>query len=72
MFNEDLFEGKLTLNCNEQKKYMTIEMKDTDSGCLHFCVKAKFFVLNPKQSDSESELMAPRLRVKLLKKRGDI
>lgn len=72
MFNEDLFEGKLTLDCNEQKKYMTISMKDAESGCLDFSVKAKFFALKSEDEDNGSELDGPRLRVKLLKKRGDI
>lgn len=28
MFNEDLFDGKLTLDCNSEKQYMTIQMTD--------------------------------------------
>jgi len=46
MFNEDLFEGKLDLDYNSEKQYMTIEMKDPESGKLDFKVKAKFFDLN--------------------------
>ena len=72
MFNEDLFEGKLTLNCNEQKKYMTIEMKDAEIGCIDFSIKAKFFALKNEDEDNGSEIDGPRIRVKLLKKRGDL
>ena len=46
MFNEDLFEDKLNLKYNEDKKHMTIEMQDPETGCLDFLVKAKFFALN--------------------------
>jgi len=43
MFNEDLFEGKLTLDYNEDKQYMTIEMSNPETGELDFLVKGKFF-----------------------------
>jgi len=46
VFNEDLFEGKLNLNFNQDKKYITIEMQDADTGCQDFLVKAKFYALN--------------------------
>jgi len=35
-FNEDLFESKLTLSYNEDKKHIMIEMKDEESGQLDF------------------------------------
>jgi len=54
-FNEELFEGKLNLNYNVDKKHMTIEMLDTDTGCQEFLVKAKFFALNNEIEDDESE-----------------
>lgn len=54
MFNEDLFEGKLNLKYNENKKYMTIEMQDPETGCLNFLVKAKFFALNNNEPEDMS------------------
>lgn len=71
MFNEDLFEGKLTLDYNSDKKYMTIEMSDPETGALDFLVKAKFFALNNNEEDNQDgEPM--RLRLRLVKKRGDL
>lgn len=71
MFNEDLFEGKLTLDYNQEKQYMTIEMSDPESGELDFLVKAKFFALN--NTDDESYEGEPqRLRLRLVKKKGDL
>jgi len=71
MFNEDLFEGKLTLDYNQEKQYMTIEMSDPESGELDFLVKAKFFALN--NTDEESYEGEPqRLRLRLVKKKGDL
>jgi hypothetical protein len=54
MFNEDLFEGKLNLKYNENKKYMTIEMQDPETGSLNFLVKAKFFALNNNEPEDMS------------------
>lgn len=54
-FNEELFESKLTLNYNEDKKNITIEMQDPDTGCLDFLVKAKFYALNEPNEEMESE-----------------
>ena len=71
-FNEDLFESKLTLNYNEDKKHIMIEMKDEESGQLDFQVKAKFFALNEQPEEYSSESQSPRLRLRLVKKRGDI
>jgi len=67
MFNEDLFEGKLTLDYNQDKQYMTIEMSNPETGELDFLVKGKFFALN---NTDEGE--APRLRLRLVKKKGDL
>lgn len=36
MFNEDLFDCKLKLNYNENKKHMIIEMVDPETGSLDF------------------------------------
>jgi hypothetical protein len=67
MFNEDLFEGKLKLDYNSDKQYMTIEMSDPETGALDFLVKAKFFALNNTEEDEPM-----RLRLRLTKKRGDL
>merc|ERR1719453_2409749 len=52
MFNEDLFESKLTLDYNTDKQHMTIEMADPETGLIDFKVKAKFFALNNTEEDS--------------------
>ena len=67
MFNEDLFEGKLKLDYNSDKQYMTIEMSDPETGALDFLVKAKFFALNNTEEDEPM-----RLRLRLTKKRGNL
>lgn len=54
-FNEELFEAKLNLNYNVDKKHMTIEMLDQDTGCQQFLVKAKFYALNNEIEDNESD-----------------
>lgn len=72
MFNEDLFEGKLTLDYNSDKQYMTIEMVDPESGELDFKVKAKFFALNNTDEDESYEGEAQRFRLRLVKKKGDL
>lgn len=69
MFNEDLFEGKLTLDYNEDKQYMTIEMSNPETGELDFLVKGKFFELKNSDEDSQEP---PRLRLRLVKKKGDL
>jgi len=51
MFNEDLFEGKLNLNYNSDKQFMTIEMCDQDTGELDFLVKAKFYQLDNEEEE---------------------
>lgn len=46
-------------------------MSDPETGELDFLVKAKFFTLNNTVEDSyEGEL--PRLRLRLMKKKGDL
>jgi len=55
MFNEDLFDCKLKLNYNENKKHMIIEMADPETGALDFSVKAKFFALNNQVEEASSE-----------------
>jgi len=69
MFNEDMFEGKLKLDYNPEKQHMTIEMSDPESGDLDFIVKAKFFAL-PEDETLKDE--PTRLRLRLVKKRGDL
>lgn len=74
MFNEDLFDGKLTLNLNEDKKHFTIQMTDPETGNLDFLVKAKFLQLNDSEPDSadKADSEANRIRLRLVKKRGDL
>jgi len=73
MFNEDLFEGKLTLDYNQDKQYMTIQMSDPETKELDFLVKAKFFALNDTEEDQKQyEGEPPRLRLRLVKKKGDL
>jgi hypothetical protein len=55
MFNEDIFEGKLNLEYNSDKQYMTIEMSDPDTGDLDFIVKAKFLTLNNTEDQDTYE-----------------
>jgi len=68
MFNEDLFEGKLKLDYNTEKQNMTIEMADPESGLIDFKVKAKFFTLETNEEEGDPM----RLRMKLVKKRGNL
>jgi len=49
---------------------MTIEMSDPETGELDFLVKAKFFELNNTEEEYEGE--PQRLRLKLVKKRGNL
>lgn len=72
MFNEDLFEGKLTLDYNSEKQYMTIEMTDPETGINDFKVKAKFFALDNKSDEESYEGEPMRLRLRMVKKRGDL
>lgn len=36
MFNEDIYEGKLKLDYNSDKQFISIEMKDQETGLLDF------------------------------------
>merc|ERR1712100_424474 len=66
MFNEDLFESKLTLAYDSEKQHMTIEMADPETGILDFKVKAKFFALNTPSKDESGEADQLRLRLRLV------
>lgn len=68
MFNEDLFESKLTLDYNTEKQHMTIEMADPETGMIDFKIKAKFFSLETNEEEGDPM----RLRIRLVKKRGDL
>jgi len=72
MFNEDIYEGKLKLDYNSEKQYMSIEMMDPESGMLDFQVKAKFFAIPNEEEEEPSEGEPTRLRIRLIKKRGDL
>ena len=47
-------------------------MQDANTGCQDFLVKAKFYALNNNNEEYESEDQPPRLRLRLVKKRGDV
>jgi len=53
MFNIDLFEEKLKLEANIEKKYFTIQMNDPETDKLDFKVKIKFFALNNNDYESD-------------------
>jgi len=36
MYNEDIYEGKLKLDYNSDKQFISIEMKDPETGLLDF------------------------------------
>jgi len=63
-FNEDLFEGKLKIESNLEKKWLKISMEDKES--LPMLVKVKFFDLSEGDEDRK------RLRIRFTKKRGDL
>jgi hypothetical protein len=64
-FNCEYFNSKLTIESNIEKKYIRMTMEDLD-------VKVKFFELNNKESDDEDDEVSSRLRMKFVKKRGDL
>jgi len=45
MFNIDLFEEKLQMEANVEKKYFTIQMNDPETDKIDFKIKVKFFAL---------------------------
>lgn len=65
-FNSDYFDSKLKIEANLDKKYIRMQMENLD-------VKVKFFELNNKESDDEDEEeISSRLRMRFVKKRGDL
>lgn len=70
MFNIDLFEEKLKLDMNMDKKYFTIQMNDPETDELDFKIKVKFFGLQDKENYESDE--PQRLRMKFIKKQGDL
>ena len=63
-FNSDYFNSKLKIETNIEKKYIRMTMDDLD-------VKVNFFELNNKELDEDEEVSS-RLRMKFVKKRGDL
>jgi hypothetical protein len=77
MFNVDYFDEKLKIDANLEKKYITIQMNDEKTNEVDFLVKAKFFNLSNEDTETEgseevSEDAPKRLRLKFIKKRGDL
>jgi len=65
-FNSDYFDSKLKIESNLEKKHIRMTMDDLD-------VKVKFFQLTSEDSeDEDSEQPISRLRMRFVKKRGDI
>jgi len=77
MFNVDFFDEKLKIDANLEKKHITIQMNDEETNEVDFLVKAKFFNLSNEDTETEgsdevSEDAPKRLRLKFVKKRGDL
>lgn len=70
MFNIDLFEEKLQMEANVEKKYFTIQMNDPETDEVDFKVKVKFFALDQREDYENDEPF--RLRMKFIKKQGDL
>ena len=69
MFNIDLYDDRLQLELNSEKKYLTIQMNDPETDQIDFKVKVKFFCLNKLDIDNEE---SQRIRIKFIKKQGDL
>jgi len=65
MFNIDLYDDRLQLELNSEKKYLTIQMNDPETDQIDFKVKVKFFCLNKLDIDNEE---SQRVRIKFIKK----
>lgn len=77
MFNVDFFDEKLKIDANLEKKHITIQMNNEETNEVDFLVKAKFFNLSNEDTETEgseevSEDAPKRLRLKFIKKRGDL
>lgn len=70
MFNIDLFDDKLKMELNIEKKFFTIQMNDPETDKVDFKVKVKFFGLGKENSEECEE--GERLRIKFIKKEGDL
>ena len=66
-FNVEMYDSKLTLEANAEKRCFYIEEKD-ESGASLFLVKVKFYEQDPEVCDGEEG----RLRLRFTKKRGDL
>ena len=70
-FNCEYFDNKLQLEQNFEKQYLKLRYEDPESSKLE--VKITFLDLKESEEDGESDEDAPkRLRMRLVKKRGDL
>lgn len=65
-FNEDVFESKLKLETNIDKKWMKMTLND-DEEYGNLVVKMKFFELKNENEINDSKI---RYRLRFIKKRG--
>jgi len=72
MFNVDLFDEKLQMEANLDKKYFTVQMNDAETDKIDFKVKVKFFALTPRGEEDCDNDEPIRLRMKFIKKQGDL
>lgn len=72
-FNQDYFDGKLTLDCNTEKKHIKLTLPADESND-ELVLKLKFFQLQPDEGEEEDEddFEPKRLRLRFKKKRGDL
>jgi hypothetical protein len=66
-FNEDIFEGRMKVESNPEKRWMKLKLADEESLPLE--VKIKFYDLSTDGSDQNERR---RLRIRFIKKRGDL
>jgi len=70
-FNCEYFDNKLQLEQNFEKQYFKLRYEDPESSKLE--VKITFLDLKETEEEGESDEDAPkRLRMRLVKKRGDL
>ena len=67
-FNTEYFESKLKVETNLDKKWIKLQMEETEESCM-LLIKLKFFEL-PAGSEEDEE--PKRYRVRIVKKRGEI
>ncbi len=63
-FNTDIFDGKFRIESNLEKKWMKLSLEDKEEAPM--VVKVKFFDLGEGEDDRR------RLRIRFIKKRGDL